>query len=336
MDISRNGLGFDETLLRQLETELSSAQRSGIAAGRILYEISHDTLVNAIEMVAQFPRAIEEGDKRKRLEETLAEERKRAEYLTELNAKSRLPSRLAIGLAVVSLFRGRLCFFLLEISRERPGINAIESTEKAVAAEKQARVNLFENNMQKARDPARGCEETAIYLSADYELCPEEPEEADTLLRSDVDLPAQDEFAKKELLAAISEGRKICQQSNKIIQYEISVVAWVSYDLNDGALAQAACPEYGQLIAGKRKTYFQHSDYRQGLGINTTAPRPVSRPTGAGGLHDQYSVYEDRAGEKECKAAEDRIKRIFEQMQSANDRVSKLEKREEQCGTPIV
>jgi len=204
--------GFDETLLRQLE-QSSLLRKERDAAGRILYEISHDTLVNAIEMVAQSRRAIEEGDKRKRLEETLAEERKRAEYLTELNAKAVFRSRLAIGLAVVSLFVAVFAFFYWNQSRKARD-NAIESTEKAVAAEKQARVNLFENNMQKARILLEDVKNSYL-LSADYELALKNLKEADTLLRSDVDLPAQDEFAKKELLAAISEGRKICQQSNK-------------------------------------------------------------------------------------------------------------------------
>ncbi|HMH23415.1 MAG TPA: hypothetical protein VK563_16630 [Puia sp.] len=204
--------GFDDSLLRQLE-QSSLLRKERDAAGRILYEISHDTLVNAIEMVAQSRRELEEGEKRKKLEQTLAEERKRAEYLSELNEKAVFRSRLAIGLAVISLFVAGFAFFYWNESRKARDA-AIGLREKAQEQERNAKVALFENNIQKARILLDDVKNSYL-LSSDFALALRNLNAADSLLLIDITLPARDESDRKDLLAAIDQDRKTCQQSTK-------------------------------------------------------------------------------------------------------------------------
>lgn len=200
----KNRFGFDDKLLLQLE-QSSLLRKERDATGRILYEISHDSLVNAIEKVAQGRREIEEQIKRKKLEETLAEERQRAEYLTELNKKAKVRTRLAIGLAIVSLFVAVVAFIFWQNSRKATD-NANKQTEIAnkqkEIADEQARIAneaLLKNNLQRAKtllDDVRNS-----YLpSEDYDLALQNLNAADFLL-SDTSQSVQVENERRELLA---------------------------------------------------------------------------------------------------------------------------------------
>ncbi|HUB60291.1 MAG TPA: hypothetical protein VL978_06310, partial [Puia sp.] len=112
----RKRFGFDGKLLGQLEqSSLLRKERDGV--GRILYEISHDTLVAAIDMVARRRREAEEEqkqrlvmaeeeEKQRQLQASLDEEKRKAQYLTELNRTVGRRSRLAMGLAVVMFLLG--------------------------------------------------------------------------------------------------------------------------------------------------------------------------------------------------------------------------------------
>ncbi len=200
----KNRFGFDDKLLLQLE-QSSLLRKERDATGRILYEISHDSLVNAIERVAQGRREIEEQIKRKKLEETLAGERQRAEYLTELNKKAVVRTRLAVGLAVVSLFVAVFAFYFWQNSKKATG-KANKQTEIAnkqrEIADEQARIAneaLLKNNLQKAKtllDDVRNS-----YLpSEDYDLALRNLTAADSLL-ADTSHSVQVESQRKELLA---------------------------------------------------------------------------------------------------------------------------------------
>jgi len=204
--------GFDEKLLGQLE-QSSLLRKERDAAGRILYEISHDTLVDAIEMVAQNRRSIEEASRRRKLEETLAEERKRAEYLSELNKKAVFRSRLAIGLAIVAFIVAAFAFYFWKVSGEQRD-RAIKLREEALAQERNAKVALFENNLQKARVLEEDVKNSYL-LSADYDLALRNLRTADSLLLVDIVLPAKDESDRQTLLTAINIDMKKCQESIK-------------------------------------------------------------------------------------------------------------------------
>lgn len=103
----RNRFSFDGTLLSQLEqSSLLRKERDG--AGRILYEISHDTLVGAIEMVAKRRREAEE--EKKRLMYLAEEEEKQRKLRAALQAQRRR-SQLVILLAVVMFLLGGIAVY---------------------------------------------------------------------------------------------------------------------------------------------------------------------------------------------------------------------------------
>lgn len=203
---------FSESLLQQLE-QSSLLRKERDAAGRILYEISHDTLVGAIEKVASGRREIEEGDKRRELEQTLAEERQRAAHLVELNKKVVFRSRLAIGLAIISLLVAGFAFYFwydAKAARDK----AVQMSSKAASEEKNAKVALFKNKMQRARLLLEDSKNSYM-ASNDNELALKNLRAADSLLFADVELAAEDEKERKDLSVTINECISICLASNK-------------------------------------------------------------------------------------------------------------------------
>ena len=94
--------GLSDSLLARLE-QSSLLRKERDASGRILYEVSHDSLIKAIEKVAQRRRKSEEDLKKIELEKQIAEERKRAQELESLNKKAVFRFKLAIGLVICSL-----------------------------------------------------------------------------------------------------------------------------------------------------------------------------------------------------------------------------------------
>jgi hypothetical protein len=193
----KNRFGFDDHLLSQLE-QSSLLRKERDATGRILYEISHDSLVNAIEKVAKGRREIEEQVKRKKLEDKLAEERERAEYLTQLNKKAVFRTRLAVGLSFVSLVIAAVAFYFWQSSK-RATVKANEQTKAAETA-------LFKNNMQKARTLLEDVRNSYL-LSKDYNLALRNLNIADSLLTINVELPAKDKNERELLLKNIAECR---------------------------------------------------------------------------------------------------------------------------------
>ena len=212
----RNRFGFDGGLLQQLE-QSSLLRKERDAAGRILYEISHDTLVNAIELVAKKRRETEEQTKRAKLEETLAAERRRTEHLEELNEKAVYRSRLAIALAVVSLLIALVAVYYWDESRrDRDRANTMKWL--AQVQEQKAEIALFENNLEKAKSLVG---DAHTYMrSADFDLAMGNLHISDSLLRSSdslfssgVPFPKQDVADKNSLMATIRSDKDSCEHS---------------------------------------------------------------------------------------------------------------------------
>jgi hypothetical protein len=87
--------GIDDNLLQILEAS-SLLRKERDASGRLLYEISHDTLVEPIQKVAELRLKKEDDEKRMELEQQVQKERKRVR-------KARILSLLAIVTAVISI-----------------------------------------------------------------------------------------------------------------------------------------------------------------------------------------------------------------------------------------
>lgn len=192
----RKRFGFDGKLLEQLE-QSSLLRKERDAAGRILYEISHDTLVAAIEMVAKRRRELEEEQKQRRLLASLAEEQEKARYLGELNGnlkelnrKVGRRSRLAMALALVMLLLGGAAGYYWYQAREE----GMESKEMSRS--------LFRMNIQQVQNLQLT---TSTYLqSADYELATTNIKVTDSvLLTLRTFLPLLAEEDKKQFTMAV-------------------------------------------------------------------------------------------------------------------------------------
>jgi hypothetical protein len=135
------GLGQD--LLAELENS-SLLRKERDAAGRLLYEISHDTLIAAISKVADSRRKAEDEIKKqeaeirkKELEKEIEEERKRADQLAELNERAKSRTRIAAGLAIACILIASLAVI--------SWIKATESESKAKKNEAQAKAAQYES-----------------------------------------------------------------------------------------------------------------------------------------------------------------------------------------------
>lgn len=195
-------LGYEESLLQQLE-QSSLLRKERDAAGRILYEISHDSLVQAIEKVAQNRRRAEEEARRDELEKTLQEERERANELAELNSKFVFRTRLAVGLAIVSFVVAVLAVYFYREANIATDKATSERKEAEVQAQN-AKVALFRNQMQEAKMLLNDVN-NAYMLSQDYELARQNLQSAESMLRSNIKLPEKEEREKTELLATINK-----------------------------------------------------------------------------------------------------------------------------------
>lgn len=109
--------GISDNLLSQLE-QSSLLRKERDASGRILYEVSHDSLVAAIGRVAEARRKNESLIKQTELEQQVFEERKRAEELETLNKKAVFRFRLAAVLTVVSILITAFAFHQSNLSYE--------------------------------------------------------------------------------------------------------------------------------------------------------------------------------------------------------------------------
>jgi hypothetical protein len=181
----RNRFSFDGKLLSQLEqSSLLRKERDGV--GRILYEISHDTLVGAIETVAKRRREAdeeqkhrlhmaEEEEKQRQLHASLEEEQRKAQYLiglnknlSELNRKVGRRTRLGIGLAALMFLFGASAVYgwYLTVERRR---------------EKDMAERMFYEYISKVRTQQVNAE--TYMQSLDTGLAREAAEQGDSIIR---------------------------------------------------------------------------------------------------------------------------------------------------------
>jgi hypothetical protein len=211
---------IEENLLLQLE-QSSLLRKERDAAGRILYEISHDTLVGAIERVAQKRRLVEEEAKRQKLEEQITEERNRAEHLEELNKKAVFRWRLSMGFAVVSLVVAAFAIYFFQRANQQSKIAteqekiAKDQTQIAKAQTSRVNVELFKNKMQKAKTLVEDVKNSYLF-SNDYKLALRNLNTADSLLVADgVELSDLEKIQRERLLDEIKEIKTFCQDHLK-------------------------------------------------------------------------------------------------------------------------
>lgn len=204
----KNRFGFNDNLLQLLEAS-SLLRKERDATGRTLYEVSHDTLIGAIERVAAIRRESEQQRRRIALEASLDEERKKAEHLTVLNKKVVLRSRAAIGLAVASLVIAGIAVWFYIFARQAR-VDAVDAQKAANTQENIARIALFENKLQQAKylvDDVRN----SYIPSSDYDLAIKNLDKADSLVSVDFELPQANQSQRDSVLSEISEERKNCQ-----------------------------------------------------------------------------------------------------------------------------
>ncbi|MCF0039743.1 nSTAND1 domain-containing NTPase [Dyadobacter fanqingshengii] len=146
-------LGIAPTLLQILEQTYLLRKESD-AAGRLLYEISHDTLVEPIGEVAVARRAEQaeaqrkareklESARKKQLEQDLAEEQKRAETLQKLTDRAVFRSRLALAFALAAVaIAGAAGYFWFQSQR---------ATQYATENAQYLSIALDQVNLQKVR-----------------------------------------------------------------------------------------------------------------------------------------------------------------------------------------
>lgn len=159
--------GLSDALLLQLE-QSSLLRKERDAAGRLLYEVSHDSLVSAIERVARGRRAEEEDQHKADLERRVVQERNRAEELQVLNKKANSRLRLAIGLVVVSaIIAIAAVYFKLQANEQeaqaRENLRMMTLEKQKVEEEKQ-KAEREKNVADSARYASQKATEMAFVL----------------------------------------------------------------------------------------------------------------------------------------------------------------------------
>ncbi|MDB5133451.1 MAG: ATP-binding protein [Mucilaginibacter sp.] len=180
--------GLTEKLLSVLE-QSSLLRKERDASGRIFYEISHDTLVAAVNKVAEKRRQSEGEAKKLELERLFEEEKLKSENLTKLHAKSVLAFRLAIGMAVIAIIAAVLA--------TRSTINSEKEKEIAEDQAKKANVALYENNLLKAGDLVNRA--NIFIKSNDLQYARTDLIKADTLIHPQFELPQKIAIEKSRI-----------------------------------------------------------------------------------------------------------------------------------------
>jgi len=228
--IKRN-LAVPPGLLNVLEQ--SSLLRKEIdASGRLIYEISHDSLLPAINEVAQKRRQGEEDEKKQWLEKQLEEQRlaqikqqeeekrelelrlevekQRSDELERLNARANTSVRMAIILAIVCLAVAfTAVIFKRQADKEKTEAGVAE--KRALAEDTTARRNLYENNLLKASDWINKAE---IFMkSNDYPYAKTDLKRADSLIRNpQIVLSPKVDAEKQQLQRHIISLLKNCDE----------------------------------------------------------------------------------------------------------------------------
>jgi hypothetical protein len=109
--------GIDDKLLETLEAS-SLLRKERDASGRLLYEVSHDTLIEPIQKAAGLRQKQEDDEKRLALEQQVQKEKDRVEELETLNKTVRTRSWIAIATAVLSIAIAVIAYSLFKIAND--------------------------------------------------------------------------------------------------------------------------------------------------------------------------------------------------------------------------
>jgi hypothetical protein len=142
----KSKFGISEKLLSILE-QSSLLRKERDARGTILYEVSHDSLIGAINKIAENRRKEEDEKKQIELQLEIENEKKRSNELTLLNEKAnkRLKLvRLALLFAILAIIA--TVFFAVDSNNQK---------EKAQASEKSAKDALDAKKMEEAKGKAK-------------------------------------------------------------------------------------------------------------------------------------------------------------------------------------
>lgn len=206
--IKKEEFGINSDLLTKLE-ESSLLRKERSATGKLLYEVSHDSLVNAIEKVAKERREKEqealkqEKEKQReierlKLETQLEKERVTNEKLIDLNKKANFRLRIAIGLAVFSLIVAGIAFYFWKESAK-----AVELAKKSVQL-----ANFKKNEAQSALFHIKILESRKFIEDADKYIYWDRPELAVKVLnkaRKTLDVKYNLNYNDKLLMDSISK-----------------------------------------------------------------------------------------------------------------------------------
>lgn len=205
----QNKFGLNESLLLKLE-QSSLLRKERDASGRLLYEVSHDSLVSAIEKVAQGRRALEDDEKRNILEQQIEEEKRRNEKLVSLNTKAIYRYKLAIGLSIIALFTAIVAvYFYIE---SKKAVNAAVNSEK-IANQKaiEVQIALFNTKFLEAHNLVNDAE---LFISYEkYDMALKSLDKAQKMLIVKFILPHNIEKERKNLLNIIDNKTLVCKKS---------------------------------------------------------------------------------------------------------------------------
>ena len=170
--------GLTEQLLNQLE-QSSLLRKERDASGRILYEVSHDSLVTAIEKVAQDRRKDEEVIEKLQLEQQIKEEKKKTQELELLNKKAVFRYKLAFVLAFLSLGIAVVAVYFRQQS--------VTASELANDKTREAEIALFNNKLIESKSIIIKAKSYMAF--EEYDLARNELTKAKNLLSNTYDLP---------------------------------------------------------------------------------------------------------------------------------------------------
>lgn len=142
----KSRFGINERLLTLLE-QSSLLKKERDARGTILYEVSHDSLIDAINKIAESRRKEENEKRQVELQQQIEEERRRSNELKLLNEKANRHVKVAL-----------LAFFIAIVFAVAAGFFAIDSNkqkENALQSEESAKRALNDKEKEEAKGKAK-------------------------------------------------------------------------------------------------------------------------------------------------------------------------------------
>lgn len=144
---------INENLLIVLENS-SLLKKERDARGNILYEVSHDSLIDAINKIAESRRKEENEKKQRELQLQIEEERRHSNELKLLNEKANRHYKMALfGFFIAILFAIAAGFFAFDSNKQK--VNALNQKLNALKSENSAKEALNAKEMEEAKGKAK-------------------------------------------------------------------------------------------------------------------------------------------------------------------------------------